>query len=445
MTAKLALRPSRFRPVTVTAGIAALALGLAACGGASGTDDTEENPGSGSDNADVSAADGVPAGASKEDYVAALADIDDVELTMQLASSPENAYSVAAVEYAETVEEWSGGKITFEIFYSASRVPTAEMSTALGEGLIDMGQHLPFYEPDAFPINDYATTLMYLHEGNVLPGSLQYIAAWTEIGAASTELTEEFRGHGIQPLLPLAGSGSNGLICTGDATSLEDIAGMQVRAGSTGIAAELTALGAVPVTVPAAELYEGLQRGIVDCAAQTPAGASVFGFHEVTDSWTLDNRVNFSGTPVGFSINAAKWDSLPLAAQQLLWDKLDGLLEGIVADNILGANYEALKKAVDAGLTINAWDDDAAQALQEFNHGRTAELPSKAPAGIDGEAFVQNAVDVHEKWQATLEELGLGQEVGWEEFVAWYESNDVDMEAFTQAITDEALAPNRPE
>ncbi|MFH5824680.1 hypothetical protein [Georgenia sp. AZ-5] len=411
-------------------------LALSACGSTS--DATEGDAQAGE------SAGGLSAEATKDEFIAAFEDVDPVELTVQLATGPDNPYSVAAVAYTDAVTEWSGGKLTFDVLYSGSRAPMPEMNSALAEGLVDMGQHMPNIEADAFPVADYTSQLMFLQEGSPVTGGLQLLGAWTEFAVTHEALQNELRNQGIQPLLPMTSSGGTGLVCKGELSTLEDLKSAQVRTSSSSVASEVEALGAIPVSIPAVEQYEAMQRGAVDCIASSLGGAAAYGLHEVGDSWTLDQRSSFAASPVAWGMSAARWDSLPIVAQQLLWDRLDVFLDEFLTGNVFGASAAALADSEEAGLTVVPWGDDAAEALAQFHAEKLEELPGQAPQGVDGAATVETAVELHEKWLANAKELGYGEELPWGEFTAWYAAGDFDFGPFVDAVVEEVLVPNRP-
>ncbi|MFH5824615.1 TRAP transporter substrate-binding protein DctP [Georgenia sp. AZ-5] len=370
--------------------------------------------------------------------------MDATELTVQLASGPDNPYSQAVVAYADAITEWSDGKITFDILYSGSRVPLQEMNDALAEGLVDMGQHMPSIAPDTFPVVDYAAQLTFLNEGSPVVGALQLVGVWSEFGATDEALHTELRDRGVQPLLPMMVSGSAGLICNGERNSLDELHGTQIRTSATAVAAGIEALGGVPVSVPAPEQYEAMQRGVVDCVASALGNASVYGLHEVADTWVLDERVMFPGAPVAWSISAATWDGLPLVARQLLWDRLDVFVEEYAHGNIVGSAADALSQSEEAGLTVMPWADDAAETLLEHHQAVLAELPDRAPSGVDGQQTVDTVIDLHDKWLSTVEELGHGKDVTWPTYTSWAQ-DDHDFADFADIIREEVLVPHRPE
>ncbi|MFP3468156.1 C4-dicarboxylate ABC transporter substrate-binding protein, partial [Leifsonia sp. SIMBA_070] len=72
--------------------------------------------------------------ASMEDYVAAFADVDPINLKVQSNNPQGTGQSVPLEAYVAAVEEWSGGKITFDVKYSGAIAPIAQAGQAMADG-----------------------------------------------------------------------------------------------------------------------------------------------------------------------------------------------------------------------------------------------------------------------------------------------------------------------
>ena len=73
---------------------------------------------------------------------------------------------------------------------------------------------------------------------------------------------------------------------------LEEVKGLKVRAGGGPHAKIIAALGAVPISMPAADAYTAVQRGTLDAYHINDAVAPIFKVHEVTD-YRPGNGFNF--------------------------------------------------------------------------------------------------------------------------------------------------------
>ncbi|MFH5824625.1 hypothetical protein [Georgenia sp. AZ-5] len=342
-------------------------------------------------------------------------------------------------------EEWSDGAVTIELLYSGSRVPVNEMNVALAEGLVDMGIHQPTGEPELFPITSYLGDLMFLHETTPFVGALQGVAAWTEVGLTEPAVRDEMRTNGIQPLMPLSFTGGAFLLCAGEpVTSLDDAGGKRIRVTSAAHKAEVEALGAARVSLPVPELYEGLQRGVIDCVDANLLLASVMGLTEVTDAWTIDSGVQFSGTPTSFGMTSATWDGLDLPVRQLLWDRLDVFIEAHIQHSVFETYVDGLTMSQDGGLSFNEWEPDARTALEDHFESVLASHSLEAPAGLDGEAIVNTVNDAHAEWLERVGELGFSENPSWAEFADWFQTNEPDLRVYVDALAEKVLAPQRP-
>lgn len=71
--------------------------------------------------------------------------------------------------------------------------------------------------------------------------------------------------------------------CKGALSGLDGLKGKKVRVFSPALAALVEQFGATPVTVPFSEVYQGLQRGVVDCAISASLSGNTAKWFEVTD------------------------------------------------------------------------------------------------------------------------------------------------------------------
>lgn len=401
---------------------------------------------SGGQNGSGPAFEGVPAGSSKDVYIAALTDMDPVTLSMQLPAPPDVLMSAAPEHYAEAVEEWSGGKITFEILYSGSRVPITQMHSALNEGLIDSGLVLPATAAQEFPVTTYAADMMFLHEPTPVAGTMTFFASWIELASATDVIVEEFIDQGIRPLIPMLPTDSGTVLCN-DAplTSLAQASGQQIRLSSPSNVEFIEQLGATSVSIETSETYDALQRGVVDCAIWSVTGVPFSGLLDTVAHWTLSSEVQFPGTPMSFAISEEVWNDLPLTAQQLLWDRLDVYLESHLTDTVFGQFSEAIGMAREQNVQIHEWQSDASDSLKNLQNDIIANISDDAPAGINGEEFLASASQATEKWNAFIvEELGYEHDVPWDDIDIWLEDNPIDVDDLVEILIAEIIQPNRP-
>jgi TRAP-type C4-dicarboxylate transport system substrate-binding protein len=91
--------------------------------------------------------------------------------------------------------------------------------------------------------------------------------------------------------------------------TLEDMKGMKIRTPSAAQTAQLEALGATPIDMPAPAIYNNLDRGVID-ASMIPMSAGLdFKLIEVARYFTIDAPLGRS--PFLVTMNKAKYEGLP--------------------------------------------------------------------------------------------------------------------------------------
>lgn len=89
---------------------------------------------------------------------------------------------------------------------------------------------------------------------------------------------------------------------------LSDLAGRRVRASSVGMSELLSALGAVPVVIPFAEIVASMRSGVVECAVTGTLSGLSIGLQDVT---THISPIAISWGVSVFGANTTAWEALP--------------------------------------------------------------------------------------------------------------------------------------
>src|SRR5699024_3151004 len=139
------------------------------------------------------AGEGVAVGATMEEYQEALADMDPIELTFQVSSASADAPSGQRdMAFAESIEEWSGGKITLDVVYSNAIVPPDEISSALGDGRLDLAHWLTSYHADEMKaFVDLQDALVEVSTSPLQGEIVQHFVA-QDVAFKTPEIMEEF-------------------------------------------------------------------------------------------------------------------------------------------------------------------------------------------------------------------------------------------------------------
>lgn len=417
-------------------GGAALAVALlvtaTACGGGGGATEVTNAGG-----------DSVEYGADRSAYIDALGDMDPVELAIQSTGPKGSATGRRFEEYAAAVEEWSGGKITFSFTYANGMAPPDEVHEALADGRLDVGSVMPSLVPSELPAANLLNDLSYLGRQSPVDWMLQWHGVMLEMAAATEDVDREYEQHGMKLLLPAFGSGAYMNYCHQPGAGLQDFDGRGVATQSRVQNAEVEALGMSSTSITYTEMYEGLQRGVIDCAVSTVTGAALGGYIESAPHVSFDPEAGLNAPGGSIAMSLARWNELPLAAQQLMIDRLDALMQA----NFEGA-WENTRIAVESVLAADGsfaeLDADAGAALQEVHETVLAEAAA-SDAVSDGQALVDAALAAESEWAETIDGLGIaGLGTSYEDFPAWYDGGLPDLQPYFDALFDGAMGDRRP-
>ncbi|MCW4355685.1 hypothetical protein ONR57_20470 [Hoyosella sp. YIM 151337] len=384
---------------------------------------------------------GVVAGASKDEYIAAFEDIPPIHLTTQLPTSPGDAQALHIETYAEALNEWSGGKITMEVAYGNSIAPPDQAPQALADGRLDFDYVYAVYEPSRYPAHGALANASFLGDHTPVAGTLEALGGYLEAALATPEIMAETEREGVKLLLPWGAATSSGLMCTQPRASLAELSGAQVRVGGAAFARQAEALGMSPVSLPYSEIYQALQRGTIDCELQALWTRYIVGTVPLAPNYTIDSDVGFARLFYGLGFGKAKWDSLPLVAQQLIYDRLDVYIEVMLREGIWNTTIGAAELIDENGGTYSSFSPDVAAALTEVNAQMLGEA-RRSPV-LDGDALVSSLEDALQRWRGVVAELGYPG-VSDAEFLDWYTSSEIDLEPFMDRLREDVLSQHRP-
>ncbi|WP_170231399.1 hypothetical protein [Pseudonocardia kunmingensis] len=390
-------------------------------------------------------------GAGTAAYAEALADMEPVTLLFGgHTTGPGTGTVDAYVEYSNLVTQMSGGKITFEHDYAGAKVSLDKMADGLGQGRVDLGMYIPAYQPDEWPVANAIGGMSIYGQPHPISGRMAAFAAQAEFGQTFAPLQAEGEALGVFSLYPLyTPSHDVKLQCRGPApTSLAELQGKRVRVSSPSYVPLAETLGMTPVSLVIGELFQGLQRGVVDCAVNSIGAHLTGGYVDVVDSWVFGTQPagDFGETPTGFGMSRDRWEQLPLAAQQLLWDTQPQMLE-MMMRAAYGDIVESMQVSRDGGMELAEFDPETTRAIEAYYSQAEEEGAAELEAqGLtdDGTAAVEQHKALYDKWwRIVTEELGYPADTSWLT-VADFDVANLDLKPFVDRFYEEILLPRRP-
>ncbi|HXF89922.1 MAG TPA: TRAP transporter substrate-binding protein [Xanthobacteraceae bacterium] len=210
--------------------------------------------------------------------------------------------------WSKEVEKRSGGKMVVRMFPSmqlGGKPP--ELYRQMVQGIADIVFTLPGYTSGDFP-------MMSLTE---LPGTAQDAEDGTRKLWQNMEFFKaEFKDAKV---LMLWNSDTAGLMTRAKPVrTLDDLKGMRIRTPSAAQSAQLTALGATPVDMPVTQIYNAIERGVID-GTMIPLSAMLdFKLLEVVKYLTVDAPLGRS--PFLVAMQRKRYESLPADLKKIIDD-----------------------------------------------------------------------------------------------------------------------------
>lgn len=305
---------------------------------------------------------------------------DAPEITLSWALTTPETGGQAYTKLIDDVAEASDGKLTIEPYWSGSLLGVTDMLSGVSSGAADMGDLYATFTPQLLPIADWEVGLMNGASTTHPLNLLGYSVAGSEIMLNNEDAIAEFTEQNTVALVTSTSSAAYGILCTEPVGSLAEAKGKRVAVGSALFAAEAEAIGMVPVTMPPADQYEGLQRGTIDCTMDSPQSPVIFGYWEVAPYWTLLPVTGYNGTRTVMNLDT--WNELPRVYQQIIWDALPAHVEERVQVSLNQHSTFAEVGVAEHELEFIQPDDDLVETLVDAQKKRMADLIANAPAGL---------------------------------------------------------------
>jgi TRAP-type C4-dicarboxylate transport system substrate-binding protein len=237
--------------------------------------------------------------------------------------------------FTEKVKELSNGRISLRYVGGPEAVPPFELIEAVRTGVVDLATNAGSYFSSV------------IREGDAM--KLSELTPWEEREAgAYGKLREILAGHGVHYVGRYNTPGVEFNFYTRNRiNSTADFKGARLRISPLYRSLAL-ALGIVPVTMPHAEIYTALERGVVD-----GLGAGNIGIYEQGHHKFIRYIVEpgFYGNDQCILMNLNKWKALPNNLQEILTEAAKQA-ERETHARVKQQVAEERKKLLDAGLQL---------------------------------------------------------------------------------------------
>ncbi|AUB85394.1 TRAP transporter substrate-binding protein [Candidatus Thiodictyon syntrophicum] len=269
------------------------------------------------------------------------------------------------------VSELTEGRFEIRVFAGGELVPPFGVLDAVQQATVECGHTVSYY---------YFGKNRALALETTIPFGLnaRQLNAWTWYGGGMELLRALFAEYNI---LNFPG-GSTGAQMGGwyrkEIRSLKDIEGLKIRI--PGFGAEIfSRMGALPQTLPGAEVYPALERGAIDAAEWTvPSDDEKLGFYKVAKYYYYPGWWE-PGAQLVFYVNKDQWAALP-PAYQAAFQTAAAEAHMMMLAAYDAKNPPAMQRLVQNGAVIKRFPDDVLLKAYETALAVYAEESARNPA-----------------------------------------------------------------
>lgn len=293
-------------------------------------------------------------------------------------------------------------KLTIEFYEGGALVPAGEVFGAVESGTIQAGADWPGYwagRDSAFsPLSTTAS----------LFNAVDYVNWIQEWGGA--ELYNEVYGKFGMVYLPYGVTNNESGFRTVNKPikTLEDLNGLRLRLSGLEQGKLLEKLGGNQVSMAGGEIYQSLERGVIDGAEfSTPNVDFSGGFQQVTKHWSTPGW-HQSSSVFGVMINKAAWDVLDEETRARLETAAEATMLWSLAFTEKRAT-EAFAKFKEAGTEINRLDDAALEQIQKMANETITEVACENPLSAKVYASQLSYLQDYASWRDASAPFNLGR------------------------------------
>ncbi|WP_258360154.1 TRAP transporter substrate-binding protein DctP [Moorella sulfitireducens (nom. illeg.)] len=302
-----------------------------------------------------------------------------IELTINDHDPAESPVGQIYVTWSKWVNENSGGKVKVNVVSGGALLKGNEAFRGVQTGVV-AGAHYVVDREDGFLLN-LVTTMPFLG----LPEIKESREIYKQLLDKFPQMKAEWKGVKILAVAMMPGTHFH--FSKAQVKTLADIVGKKIAIAESVKAEVLSALKATPVEIDIADMYQAVERGMVDGVYNHMPVLNVFGVLPLLKNHLMFGEGGIDMTPMMLIMNEDTWNKLPDDVKKLLEESAK-VWEETAYQNTLKDIEQCMKMAQDKGHSIVTLTPD------EIEQWREVVKP------------------VHDKWLKECADKGLpGQEV----------------------------------
>jgi TRAP-type C4-dicarboxylate transport system substrate-binding protein len=295
------------------------------------------------------------------------------------------------LDWAKKLEATTKGQIKPKVFTGTALLPPTGHLSGLRDGIAQATYHAGTYTPSDLP-EDNIISMLSLSMTDTIATTF----AVTDFYMTDPEMQARFKAHGIV----FAGGYSTppyNLMCTKKVASLADLKGMKIRMPGVVHADWAKSVGAVPVNVASSEMFSGLEKGQLDCAANA---ANDMKSRSLWDVAKHTSQIGLGQYWAGWqwAFNGKFWKDMKPENRRIVLDSIADTIPVMMIGYMKDA-ADAIKEAPSKGVTVYAESDDMKKSVAAF----ASNVARKEAIEQGSSKFkLKNPEDLIKRFEATL-------------------------------------------
>ncbi|UWR21981.1 TRAP transporter substrate-binding protein [Sulfitobacter sp. S190] len=302
--------------------------------------------------------------------LATAATAQDYALRFQSSDPAGNPNFELKVEWAQSVEELTGGRVTIEMLPVNSIVQHTETQDAVAAGIID--GHIT--DTSYFTGKDAAFGLIANPVGAW--SSPYEMFAFLEYGGGNELMRDILAPYGLH-FIGATTPGLESFISKVPLEGVDDLAGLKMRAPEGLVQQVFAAAGAAPVNLPGSEVFTSLDKGVIDAADYTVFSTNhAQGMHDVA---THPVYPGFHSMPlVEVSMNKEKWDSMPADLQAIMEVSVRDFAHNMVGKLAANDTLAVAEANANPDITVHNWSAAERTKFRTIAQGEWSKVASQS-------------------------------------------------------------------
>lgn len=231
-----------------------------------------------------------------------------IKLTYSNFFPPKHVQSILAQQWCDEINKRTDGKVMVEYYPGQTLTKANQVYDGVVSGLSDVGMALFAYTRGRFPVIEAVDLPLGYESGVVATKVVNDVYHHFKPEELSDTQVMYLHAHGAG-LLHTKGK---------PIRTMDDFKGMKFRGHGTS-AMVIRALGGTPVSLPMPELYQSLQKGIVDGALYPVEVNKGWRMAEVTDYLTRCTSIAYTSA-FYVVMNKSSWKKIPADLQKIIMD-----------------------------------------------------------------------------------------------------------------------------